>query len=32
MGLRPEEVLGVPKPDWKTEDVVMLEEMATKFL
>ncbi|UXN61264.1 acyl-CoA dehydrogenase family protein [Phyllobacterium zundukense] len=32
MGLRPEEVLGVPKPDWKTDDVVMLEEMATKFL
>jgi acyl-CoA dehydrogenase len=32
MGLRPEEVLGVPKPDWKTEDVVMLEDMATKFL
>jgi acyl-CoA dehydrogenase len=32
MGLRPDEVLGVPKPDWKTDDVVMLEEMATKFL
>lgn len=32
MGLRPEEVLGVAKPDWKTDDVVMLEEMATKFL
>ncbi|HMF67126.1 MAG TPA: acyl-CoA dehydrogenase family protein [Phyllobacterium sp.] len=32
MGLRPEEVLGVPKPDWKTDDVVMLEDMATKFL
>ncbi|MBZ9656274.1 acyl-CoA dehydrogenase family protein [Phyllobacterium lublinensis] len=32
MGLRPEEVLGVPKPGWKTEDVVMLEEMATRFL
>ncbi|TXR48388.1 acyl-CoA dehydrogenase family protein [Phyllobacterium endophyticum] len=32
MGLRPEEVLGVPIPDWKTDDVVMLQEMATKFL
>ncbi|MEK1889034.1 MAG: acyl-CoA dehydrogenase family protein [Phyllobacterium sp.] len=32
MGLRPEEVLGVPKPAWKTDDVVMLEDMATKFL
>ncbi len=32
MGLRPEEVLGVPKPDWKSDDVVMLEDMATKFL
>jgi acyl-CoA dehydrogenase len=32
MGLRPEDVLGVPKPDWKTDDVVMLEDMATKFL
>ncbi|CAN7617710.1 acyl-CoA dehydrogenase family protein [Phyllobacterium sp. LjRoot231] len=32
MSLRPEEVLGVPKPDWKTDDVVMLEDMATKFL
>jgi acyl-CoA dehydrogenase len=32
MGLRPEEVLGVPIPDWKTDDVVMLQEMATRFL
>ncbi|EJN05360.1 acyl-CoA dehydrogenase family protein [Phyllobacterium sp. YR531] len=32
MGVRPEDVLGVPKPDWKTDDVVMLQEMAAKFL
>lgn len=32
MGMRPEEVLGVPRPEWKTDDVVMLQEMATKFL
>jgi acyl-CoA dehydrogenase len=32
MGLRPEEVLGVPIPDWRTDDVVMLQEMATRFL
>jgi acyl-CoA dehydrogenase len=32
MGLRPEDVLGVPKPEWKTDDVVMLQDMATKFL
>jgi acyl-CoA dehydrogenase len=32
MGVRPEDVLGVPKPEWKTDDVVMLQEMAAKFL
>ena len=32
MGMRPEEVLGVPRPEWKTDDVVMLQDMATKFL
>jgi acyl-CoA dehydrogenase len=32
MSVRPEDVLGVPKPDWKTDDVVMLQEMAAKFL
>ncbi|MGN7771718.1 acyl-CoA dehydrogenase family protein [Phyllobacterium sp. 22552] len=32
MGVRPEDVLGVPRPEWKTEDVVMLQEMAAKFL
>lgn len=32
MGMRPEEVLGVPRPEWKTDDVVMLQEMTTKFL
>ncbi|MBQ9350377.1 MULTISPECIES: acyl-CoA dehydrogenase family protein [Phyllobacterium] len=32
MSIRPEDVLGVPKPDWKTDDVVMLQDMASKFL
>ncbi|MDQ0998110.1 acyl-CoA dehydrogenase [Phyllobacterium ifriqiyense] len=32
MGVRPEDVLGVPRPEWKTDDVVMLQEMAAKFL
>lgn len=32
MSIRPEDVLGVPKPDWKTEDVVMLQDMTSKFL
>ncbi|MGH6861521.1 MAG: acyl-CoA dehydrogenase family protein [Phyllobacterium sp.] len=32
MDVRPEEILGVPKPEWKTDDVVMLQDMATKFL
>ncbi|MET3645661.1 acyl-CoA dehydrogenase family protein [Phyllobacterium ifriqiyense] len=32
MGGRPEDVLGVPRPEWKTDDVVMLQEMAAKFL
>ncbi len=32
MGVRPEDILGVPKPEWKTDDVVMLQEMAAKFL
>ncbi|MBA8877210.1 acyl-CoA dehydrogenase family protein [Phyllobacterium myrsinacearum] len=32
MSIRPEDVLGVPKPDWKTDDVVMLQDMTSKFL
>ncbi|RCS24696.1 acyl-CoA dehydrogenase [Phyllobacterium salinisoli] len=32
MATRAEDVLGVPKPVWKTDDVVMLQDMAAKFL
>lgn len=32
MATQPADVLGVDKPDWKTEDVVMLQDMATKWL
>ncbi len=32
MATQPAEVLGVATPDWKTEDVVMLQDMATKWL
>ncbi|MCC0044336.1 MAG: acyl-CoA dehydrogenase family protein [Brucellaceae bacterium] len=32
MAASPAEILGVPKPDWASEDVGMLYDMATKFL
>ena len=32
MATQPAEVLGVATPEWKTEDVVMLQDMATKWL
>ena len=32
MPASPAEILGVPKPDWASEDVGMLYDMATKFL
>ena len=32
MASNPADILGVPKPSWATEDVVMLQEMATRFM
>ena len=32
MAASPAEILGLPKPDWASEDVGMLYDMATKFL
>ncbi|MGB7285797.1 MAG: acyl-CoA dehydrogenase family protein [Salaquimonas sp.] len=30
--MKPQEVLNVPSPNWETEDVAMVRDMATKFL
>jgi acyl-CoA dehydrogenase len=32
MASNPAEILGVTRPDWATEDVVMLQDMATRFM
>ena len=32
MASNPADILGMPKPSWATEDVVMLQEMATRFM